>query len=796
MKKNTLLFSLSILFFIIQNVSAQKSSQSNNTFERAESLLKSYFELNREAIHLQFDKTTFISDEEIWFKGYVYDRKLKIPFFSTTNVYATLYDDKGVKIDEKLIYANSGNFTGNFKLNSTLKSGKYFIQVYTNWMNNFKEDESSIFQIQIINKNEPSILNYNINASNVNVVFFPEGGNLVEGISNIVGVKVSGCNNMPLPITEITIISSKSNKSQKVYLDEFGHGKFKITPTAETFKSVLNFNNEKIETYLPASSETGIALETNSYTNENEVILHLKTNKKTFDLFKEKQLYAVVNQDDKVSFLTIELNKKNTFEHTIIFSSKKMHDGVNTITIVDNDLKKLAERQIFKYPESENKLSYQSYKKSNDTIAIFGKLNSNNVNLSLSILPENSISDIREASIFTSFLLTPYLESNNFYTNYSFNYTSRANQYKLDLLLLNQKTLKYKWEDIKINAPQKIYEFEYGITLKGTINQVLNENKENYKVQLFSLKSGINESAPINEKNEFYFNNLVIANLTEVDLTLIEGTGKLLPLKVYPQILNAKSQFNKALKPSQTCSQDFTIVDIDIPSFQKNTITLDQIEIKKDRKTTFKHQNNIGNNFLKAYKFDETDNNNNISLLQFIEGKGFEVINNTISLQIYSRISPSLNGNQRSKPEIYIDNFEINNFDLLLDMRLDEIEEVYISSTITLIPSMRNRTGTIKIYRKKGASREPNYKKYSVSYIFQNGFSKIENFKQNNYATTDNKGFQNFGVVNWIPNLATQRNGEFKFVIPDMNQKKVKVLVEGFSAEGKLISEVQTIELQ
>lgn len=153
-------------------------------------------------------------------------------------------------------------------------------------------------------------------------------------------------------------------------------------------------------------------------------------------------------------------------------------------------------------------------------------------------------------------------------------------------------------------------------------------------------------------------------------------------------------------------------------------------------------------------------------------------------------------GNQRSKPEIYIDNLEIRNFDLLLNMTLAEIEEIYISTTITLIPSGRNKTGTIKIYRKKGATREPNYKKYSVGYIFQNGFSKIENFRQNNYSTTENKGFQNFGVINWIPNLATQKNGEFKFVIPDMSQKKVKVLIEGFSREGKLISELQTIELK
>lgn len=114
-------------------------------------------------------------------------------------------------------------------------------------MNNFKEDESSIFQIQIINKEEPNLSNYTINPSNINVEFYPEGGNLIAGIANTIGIKVGDCNDMPLPITEIQIVSVNGEKSQKVYLNEFGHGKFELFPGLQTFKSVINFNNEKLK---------------------------------------------------------------------------------------------------------------------------------------------------------------------------------------------------------------------------------------------------------------------------------------------------------------------------------------------------------------------------------------------------------------------------------------------------------------------------------------------------------------------------------------------------------------------
>jgi hypothetical protein len=75
-----------------------------------------YFELDRESVHAHFDKSIFFTNEEIWFKGYVFNKKNDTPFFETTNVFAVLLDDNGKTVSEQLLFSYIGTFSGSFKL--------------------------------------------------------------------------------------------------------------------------------------------------------------------------------------------------------------------------------------------------------------------------------------------------------------------------------------------------------------------------------------------------------------------------------------------------------------------------------------------------------------------------------------------------------------------------------------------------------------------------------------------------------------------------------------------------------
>ena len=133
-------------------------SQVSITQESVSSKLADYYKFERENIHLHLNKVNYLTTEDIWFKGYIIEKKIKAPYAVTSNVYVNFLDSNGNKISNKLFYAENSTFQGTFKLDESLKTGKYFLQVYTNFMNNFSEDESSVFEVNIINPNEKNTI--------------------------------------------------------------------------------------------------------------------------------------------------------------------------------------------------------------------------------------------------------------------------------------------------------------------------------------------------------------------------------------------------------------------------------------------------------------------------------------------------------------------------------------------------------------------------------------------------------------------------------------------------------------
>src|SRR5699024_2630490 len=79
---------------------------------------------------------------------------------------------------------------GSFYLPMTLESGEYIVRAYTNWMKNFGAQNFYEKSITIVNTmKSPGITAEN--SPKVTVAVFPEGGNLVAGLSSRVAFKVS-----------------------------------------------------------------------------------------------------------------------------------------------------------------------------------------------------------------------------------------------------------------------------------------------------------------------------------------------------------------------------------------------------------------------------------------------------------------------------------------------------------------------------------------------------------------------------------------------------------------------------
>jgi len=784
------IFLKSSLLFLLFAFQAKVYSQDDSVKDTITKRIENYFLLDRENIHLQFNKKIYFTNEQIAFKGYVYNAKSTLPFALTTNVYATLYNEKNEKIDDKLFYSSSGSFLGSFDLDDSMPTGKYYVHVFTNWMKNFKEDESSSFEIRILNSGDTSYTKEESpNYSKINIDFHPEGGEIIENIKNIIGVKISDCEGNPIPVSEGELLNSQGKVLQKIYINKFGYGKFELLAENKTYKTRFVINGEITEGIIPGSVSEGISIDANSYTVKNKTIVKIKANIKTIEKYKTKPLYLVVNQYSKTAVFDIDF-ENNLQEQTLLFENNNLSTGVNTIRIIDSDLNMLAERLVFKYPEDNLVLNLEAIKKHNDSIDFKGNFNLMNTEISISVVPEESLAIEEKNDIYGSFLLNPFLKENALSAKYYFQDITSKKKYELDLLLLNQASKKYQWKDIMASPPKVTFEFDQGLMLKGTVNKTLTNRS---KSQVLIISQSGAQFGNIDEKNEFYFNNLILTDSTKVNFTLTDEKGKTTQFKGYPQIFNSRSSFNKPFVAKQKiCMQNIENIEFAMPMISPGTITLKEVAIEKTSVPKLTHASTLENSRLKGFKISEAESYRTI--LQFIQMNGFDLGNDPTRVEIFSRRTNSMRRG-RSVPAIFLDDSQLMNMESLMGMSMREVDEIYLDSHATSAAYGGEYIGVIKIYMKRGAGKTT-FKSNAMSFPISKGFAVVKPFKNKNYASTSDKGFLNFGLITWIPSIITNDATDFTFKIPDMNQKKVKILIEGFSGDGKLISEIRTIDLQ
>lgn len=754
-----------------------------------------YFFLERENIHVHFDKKIFLTNEEIWFKGYVFHRKKNTPFFSTTNIYGSLIDSDGNVLTTQLLYGSLGSFSGSFKLDKSFKSGKYYLQFYTNWMNNFSEDESFVQEITIMNEDGPVAgLTGKPSYNNINISFLPEGGTLVKGVANNIGITVHDCNNNAMPVSEVDIVDS-SGRIKKIQINKLGYGRFEIPADAGTgYKAIVTVNGVKHEQELPLAQLRGIALEVNNTSIENKVIAKLKTNTATLESFGGKPLYLIIHQDDKVTVAEINLTDKKT-EQAIPILNEDLINGVNTIMIIDSDMNLLAERIIYKYPKSSVLTDIKPGKTTDSSYEVNGTMGKTGMNLSISVLPEPTISADESNDILGSFLIAPYLNGHKQIAGkYYLNKISKGRHFELDLLLLNSPP-KYKWNDIKNSPPKSKYTFDIGLELKGTVNQQI-KNKKDTKVKIFSYSGMVDETVGITDKNEIHLTNLILADSTKLSFSLMEKGVKKQELKLYPQIYNNVRNFNKPYKPLKiTCPLSDAGVgeEPEMPKFSGKTIVLEEVKIT-GKTTALKHQKNFGNSQLRGYKITDTEVKSFFYILDYIRYHGFNVTNGPTGVSITGRTVNTING-QPTTPFLYINNIRQIGFDILQMVQTDDVDEIYINQH-AIVPGVDNNMGMIKIYMKTDFSYRQKKGVADTSFFIKNGFQNIKPFKNAVYNSTIDKGFENFGLIDWQPLLTTDETGNLKLNIPRNSQKTVKVIIEGFGADGTLLSEIKTITLE
>jgi len=781
---------LKTLFFLILFQFSFSQTTNSDIKSKISNSLIDFNNLNRENIFVHFNKKQYLTNEKIWFKGYVLDKKTEKLNFLTTNVFLKIYNENLDEITSQLLYTSNGVFTGQIELKKTLESGEYYVHFYTNYMNNFSEDESTVEKIQIINIKDNLIENIPDN-SKVKIDYFVEGGKLLFDSNNIIGVHITNCQNKGVAIKNIEVKDSNNNTITRFSTNKHGYGRFEILQTKNE-NYTIKIDNDYIysEKLIQKPIIEGVNIQINNHTNPNKISLRIITNQNSKSKFSNQNLLLLVQKNDFANYIDINLEGKSTKD--IILDKNVFFDGVNTIRLLDQDLNLLSERVIYNSPTKSN-LTITGNIKKGDSITIKGNIPNRIANLSISVVPikSNSIGNfesIQSHLEFNNYLKIPLENSNYYFKNFT-----RKEQFELDIFMICNNP-KYEWKNILNNYPKEVYTFDVGLTITGKINQIIKDRKNN-QLKLFSI-NGVNEITSINENNDFEFNNILATDSTNFHFSLIKDENKLQSLNISSTLKNNKRTFIKKPVIKISDCPIFKEVDKNIesgfnfPTVEKITI-LDSVNLTETKKEKMNHKNNYYNSssFVDSYKISETDETTFVDVLSFIASHGYDVNKEGGNVVIRARVGNSFLGTRT--PVVFLDNMPLNDdLSILYNLRMTEIDEVYINKRGY---GMGNdgMNGSIRIYTKKttGINTSFNSNIKSKSLLIKNGFAKSLEFKNEKYSSLLSDSFEIFGTIHWIPNIYTDEKGNFEFTLPHYYQKKLQLNIQGIDNEGSLYYE-------
>lgn len=778
-----------ILFIVLFSPIFNAFSQEN----KAEKKYTEYFNLPRETLFLHLNKTTYLTGEEIWFKAYAYDRKSHLSSKATSNIYIHLYDADGNLVKQGLFLASNGTAKGNIAIAPSINSGDYYIKAATNWMKNFDEDDSYVQKIKILNPaQELPIEQKKVN--DFDVQFLPEGGHIVAGIKNTIGFKCLDTKGRGAKISGVLL--DEKNEEVTTFSSNFlGLGKFVFVPEkGQRYTAKITTQGGDTftkELYRIKGRGINIMLNTN---DANTIVATLQTNEETFKEIANDDYKLLIHKDGELK--TIPFQFKSAKSKTITIPKKELFKGVNTITLFNSANTPILERLFFNdfnIKDIPVKVTLANTKQDSIHLVLKSPNQKDFLNLSVSVLPENTQSYYPKHSIESAFYLQPYLKGTIENASYYFTKIDRKKKYELDILLLTQGWSRYNWDKIFSGAPKVYYDFENGVTIHGNINYPIRNVDSLF---LYPTKYHKSQTVKVDDKKSFKIPNFYPENGEEIRLSYFTNKGMLRKPKLYlrSSVNNALNTFDIASYSAYPSREYKPITNYSIPKnfFYEDRELLDEIAItskKKEEKISkpLSYHDNV-------QRIDEKLATRYTYVTDYIESKGYRVTTSNGDVAIYSPNPASHRGLE--EPTIYVDGallFE-SSWNILGNFRMIDVEEVLVNKS-GLGYGMNGRGGVIKITTRRTPLIKrvtPKSNSFAKNKIHK-GFEATKEFYTPKYASYLNNTFENYGVIHWEPYAYVSDSYEFSLKISNTKTKVIKLFIEGVSEDGNLISEIKTI---
>lgn len=433
--------------FILMSITLLSVLKANAQITAIQNKLDNYRQQNLiEKLYVHTDKQFYLTGEIMWFKIYAVNASTNKAVSVSKIAYIDVLDRSNNAVMQAKIALDQGLGSGSLYIPVTLANGNYKLRAYTNWMKNYSPDFYFEKQISIVNPLRSPDVQAAEKTPEPDIQFFPEGGNLINGVANKVAFKITAANGKGQNLSG-ALVNQRNDTIARFKPLMFGLGSFLFTPAAnDAYKAVFKSEGKTIVKQLPAAATQGYNMLLLSE-NEKDIKLTVNSNQ------ANGTLYVIAHSSQSVNIAqTAALNNGSV---TFTIDKAKLAEGINHLTIFDSAYRPVCERLYFKRPQQKlivNAIADNTYSvRAKAGISLTtqnGAGKATAANLSLSVYRVDSLQQKDGSGIYSYLWLTSELKGNIESPEYYFNNTSPATDAALDNLMLTQGWSRFEWKDV------------------------------------------------------------------------------------------------------------------------------------------------------------------------------------------------------------------------------------------------------------------------------------------------------------------------------------------------------------
>lgn len=751
-------------------------------------------------LYLHTDRDYYFLGDTIWFKAYYLNGQTQRFLQSDANMHTELIDKSGNKFQELLIYVKDGKAPGYMPIPDNLEPGQYLLRAYTEDQIGLGEDYffHKILEVSKIRSTQDKEEQRAANEPDpeIDLAFLPEGGFLLEGRVNTVGIKA--INKLGRSKWINGEILDKDGKVVSTFETSYkGMDTIRLLPLPGQDYQIRVNGYPDFHQKVSGIRQQGIKIELFSASEDQ---LHFQVASNSDSNLGKDYLFAIMHRGSVIFQKEFTMNAA---EFPIRIFPQALPAGINRMVLLDEKLIPVSERLYFSRNFDINEIRIDPDKENYSTRSpVTIKLSEREElgpmswsNLSLSVVASNAVDESKKAMDLRSWLLINselkgFIESPPEYFMDDVELTSAE---KLDLLMLTQGWSNYLWNSMPQEKQGLKEKLNVGITLSGNVRKAFSKRPVSggrVVANLYAPTGHFTVETETDAKGRFSFQGLYFPDSAALYLQGYNKKGNLYTEIFLDSIDHSGPPVQEAFLPHERRLTEFPVrlyqqkyfseQELREYSLRTGSILLEEVTVKSRFTPVSDGHFRM---YIKPRKSFEITN----------EDYHYRTVYDYLMAHVGGINPPTISFTGGSSGHLILLNGFKTDFDIIQSIPMADIDVIefipHYDVSGTSIFGARGANGVVSVFTKKGGANlgiNDYVQGTLVSYL--EGFAAYREFYSPVYnpENIDEERPDHRITLYWNPDIEMKEgSSEVTFFTSDDN-KRYKVYVEGITRNGKI----------